>query len=92
MPIKMPKGACLARKPVKAKTAVFLEYRKGSRMHGLSFPSRQEATDYVYERVINEMLVPVYAYEVVGEKDMGYLKVTVTISTLGELTVRITKP
>jgi len=93
MPIKMPKGACLVRKPVKSKKTVFVEYSKGTKRR-LSFSSRSDAAEHIYERIVLEdRIVPVYVYESNEEDDdMGYLKVTVTISTLGEVMVRITKP
>jgi hypothetical protein len=99
MPIKMPKGACLIRKSVKPKKTVFVEYPKGTKREPkrrLSFSSRSEAAEHIYERIVLEdRIVPVYVYESDEEDwdgDMGYLKVTVTISTLGEVMVRITKP
>jgi hypothetical protein len=95
MPIKMPKGACLVWKPAKSKKTVFVEYSKGTKRR-LSFPGRSDAAEHIYERIVLEdRIVPVYVYESDeedGDGDMGYLKVTVTISTLGEVTVRITKP
>ena len=92
MPIKMPKGACLIRKPRKM---VFVEYSKGTKKEPkrvFSFPSRTDAAEHIYERIVfDDRIVPVHAWE---EEDgnMGYLKVTVAVSTLGEVTVRITKP
>lgn len=93
MPIKMPKGACLVRKPRKM---VFIEYPKGTKKEPkrvLSFPNRNAAAEHIYERIVlKDRIVPVHAWEEEDEDgNMGYLKVTVVITEMGEVTVRITK-
>jgi len=89
MPIKMPKRSAVLRD--KPSRIVSVEYRTSrGRTHKLVFRHRDEAADCIYTRAVCEGgIIPTYVYETIGEENMKYLKVNISIGVMGEMKVTL---
>ena len=68
-------------------TVEYLGKRGGK--HPLRFSNRQEALDCIYARIYGESIVPSLVYERVGEWDLQYLRLSISVEAMGEVKVRL---